>query len=172
MWEDSIAEMESQLQDAELEAMSSIEAWMQAINDAFIAEIEATIERFSDAVAGEFKSLSALQEAFDRKKTLSDQYLQDYQKIYEFSKLNRDIENSIDHTDSIAAKKTLLELTAKITELEESGAKVSQYQVDSLRAQYELKLAQIALEEAQNAKTQVIRRRDNEGNYGYIYTAD
>jgi hypothetical protein len=84
---------------------------------------------------------------------LADNYLQDYQKIYEFSKLNRDIENSIDHTDSIAGKKTLLELTEKITALEESGAKVSQYQVDSLRAQYELKMAQIALEEAQNAKT-------------------
>jgi hypothetical protein len=44
--------------------------------------------------------------------------------------------------------------------------------MDYLRGQYELRLAQIALEEAQNAKTQVIRRRDEEGNYGYIYTAD
>jgi uncharacterized protein YhaN len=28
------------------------------------------------------------------------------------------------------------------------------------------------MEEAQNAKTQVVRRRDSEGNYGYVYTAD
>jgi len=31
--------------------------------------------------------------------------------------------------------------------------------------------AQIALEEAQNAKSIVRLRRDNEGNFGYVYTA-
>jgi hypothetical protein len=33
-------------------------------------------------------------------------------------------------------------------------------------------LAEIALEEAQNAKATVRLQRDNEGNYGYVYTAD
>jgi hypothetical protein len=33
-------------------------------------------------------------------------------------------------------------------------------------------LAKIALEEAQNAKTTVRLQRDNEGNFGYVYTAD
>jgi hypothetical protein len=32
--------------------------------------------------------------------------------------------------------------------------------------------ARLAVEEAREAKTQVIRRRDSEGNYGYVYTAD
>ena len=31
---------------------------------------------------------------------------------------------------------------------------------------------QIALEEAQNAKTQVRMRKDSEGNYSYVFTAD
>jgi hypothetical protein len=33
-------------------------------------------------------------------------------------------------------------------------------------------LAEIALEEAQNAKSTVRLSRDNEGNFGYVYTAD
>jgi hypothetical protein len=35
-----------------------------------------------------------------------------------------------------------------------------------------LKLAEIALEEAQNAKSQVRMTRDNEGNWSYTYVAD
>jgi hypothetical protein len=35
-----------------------------------------------------------------------------------------------------------------------------------------LRLAEIALEDAQNAKSQVRLTRDSEGNFGYVYTAD
>jgi hypothetical protein len=35
-----------------------------------------------------------------------------------------------------------------------------------------LLLAEIALEEAQNAKSTVRLQRDSEGNFGYVYTAD
>jgi hypothetical protein len=37
---------------------------------------------------------------------------------------------------------------------------------------YDLLLAEIALEEAQNAKSTVRLQRDAEGNFGYVYTAD
>ena len=172
MWEDSIAEMESQLNEAEEAAMSSIESWMEAINDQFVAEIEATMDRFSSAVAGKFKNLNELQEAFERKQSENDRYLESYEKIYEFSKLNRDLEKSIDNTSNIKAKKELASLQAEINELEESGAEISEYQMENLRKRYELKLAELALEEAQNAKSEVRMTRDNEGNWGYVYTAD
>lgn len=172
MWEDSIAGMESQLQEAEQAAMSSIEEWMTAINDQFIAEVEATMDRFSESVSGKFKNLAELQEAFERKQSENDRYLEDYEKIYEFSKLNRDIEKSIDNSDNIKAKKELADLQAEINELEESGAEISEYQMENLRKRYELKLAELALEEAQNAKSEVRMTRDSEGNWGYVYTAD
>jgi hypothetical protein len=35
-----------------------------------------------------------------------------------------------------------------------------------------LRVAEIAMEEAQNAKSQVRLTRDSEGNYSYTYTAD
>jgi hypothetical protein len=35
-----------------------------------------------------------------------------------------------------------------------------------------LLLAEIALQEAQNAKSTVRLQRDSEGNFGYVYTAD
>ncbi len=172
MWEDTIAQMEESLAEAEEAAMGSIEDWMQAINDKFVAEIEATMDRFSDAVAGKFKNLNELQDAFERRQSENDRYLEDYEKIYEFSKLNRDIEKSIDNTDNVRAKKELLALQEEINALEESGAEVSEYQIENLRKRYELKLAEQALEEAKDAKSQVRMTRDNEGNWGYVYTAD
>ena len=47
-----------------------------------------------------------------------------------------------------------------------------EYDLKHLRAKYELRLAEIALEEAQNAKSQVRMRKDSEGNYSYVFTAD
>jgi hypothetical protein len=49
---------------------------------------------------------------------------------------------------------------------------MSQYDLDYLRKKYDLRVAEIALEEAQNAKSQVRMQRDAEGNWGYVYTAD
>jgi hypothetical protein len=172
MWEDTIQEMEKSLMEAEESAMSSIEEWMQAVNDKFISEIEQAMDKFSETVAGKFKNLTELQEAFERSRSMTEMYLEDYEKIYEFSKLNRDIEKSIDETDNVRAKKELLALQEEINELEESGAEVSEYQMENLRKRYELKLAELALDEAKNAKSQVRMTMDNEGNWGYVYTAD
>ena len=172
MWEETIEEMESQLNEAEETALSSVAEWMEAINQQFIDSVESTMDKFADTVAGKFGSLTELQEAFERKQSENDRYLEDYEKIYEFSKLNRDIEKSIDNTSNIKAKKELASLQAEINELEESGAEISEYQMENLRKRYELKLAELALEEAQNAKSEVRMTRDNEGNWGYVYTAD
>jgi len=49
---------------------------------------------------------------------------------------------------------------------------MSQYDLDYLRKKYDLRLAEIALEESQSAKTTVRMRRDLEGNWSYVYTAE
>jgi hypothetical protein len=60
---------------------------------------------------------------------------------------------------------------SEITALQKKN-KLSQTELDIAQAEYEVLLAQIALEEAQNAKATVRLQRDSEGNYGYVYTAD
>jgi len=172
MWEDSIAEMKVQLTEAKQEARDSITDWMEEINKDFQDSITAALDKFSETVAGRFSSIAELSDAFGRAQTKNDRYLEDYQKIYEFSKLTRDIEKSIDDTDNIRAKKELRKLLEEINEIEESGAQVSEYQVENLRKQFELKQAELALEEVKDAKSQVRMTRDNNGNWGYVYTAN
>lgn len=172
MWEDNLKQMDDDVQSAAESFQSAWEDALNAANEEFENSVQRIIDAYSDAAAGLMGSMSELQEAFDRGTDLSDQYLDDYEKIYQFSKLNRDIQESIDSTDSVKAKKELLALQSKINAYEESGVEISEYQMDYLRKEYELKKAQIDLEESKSAKSQVKMQRDNEGNYSYVYTAN
>ena len=151
------------------------DAWEDAqerVKVLFDDTIKSITDNFEKAMSGIYGNLEALQDAYDRQSEINERYLEDYEKIYELSKLNRDIGNSIDNTDNIRAKQELMKLQEEINALEESGAEISKYDLDFLRQKYELRLAEIALEEAQNAKSQVRMTRDSEGNWNYTYTAN
>jgi hypothetical protein len=55
--------------------------------------------------------------------------------------------------------------------LQASGVQLSQYDLEYLQAKYELRLAEIELENAQNNKDTVRLSKDSEGNWSYIYTS-
>lgn len=171
-WEDSLAQMDEDVQSASESFQSAWEDALTAANEAFEAAVDQIMQAYDDAAAGLMGSMSDLQDAFDRKSDLSSQYLADYEKIYQLTKLNRDLENSIDSTNNTKAKAELLELQSKINAYEEAGIDISEYQMEQLRQEYELKKAQIELEESQEAKSQVQMTRDADGNYSYVYTAN
>lgn len=171
-WEDSLAQMDEDVQSASESFQSAWEDALTAANEAFEAAVNQIIQAYDDAAAGLMGSMSDLQDAFDRKSDISSQYLADYEKIYQLTKLNRDLENSIDSTSNTKAKAELLELQSKINAYEEAGIDISEYQMEQLRQEYELKKAQIELEESQEAKSQVQMTRDADGNYSYVYTAN
>ena len=169
----NVEEMEKDTLEAEQNFLSTWENALSAAREQFELEMGIVIDTMSDALAGPlYTSLQQLQEAFDRKNTNAKLHLADYEKIYELNKLNRDIEKSMDETASIRGKQALADLQAEINALEEEGVQISQYQSEDLRRRYELRLAEIALMEAQNAKSEVRMTRDSDGNWNYVYTAD
>jgi hypothetical protein len=64
------------------------------------------------------------------------------------------------------------ELQEEIAKYQENGVQMSQYELEYLQKKYDLRLAEIALEDAQNAKNQVRMVQDSSGNWGYVYTAN
>lgn len=170
--EERIKEMNKQIREATEDYTSALENALQKAEDQFKLHIDNIIEDANQAFAGAMANVQQLQDMFNLKNDTNDIYLEDFEKIYELNKLNRDITNSIDETSNIKAKEELAKLQAEINALEEDGVKVSQYQTEDLRRRYELKLAEIALNEAQDAKSQVQMTRDADGNWNYIYTAD
>ena len=127
---------------------------------------------FEKKVSGVYGNIEGMQTAFDQNKQIAERYLQDTEKIYELTKLNRDLEKKMDETSNVKAKEKLAKFQKQITDYAAEGVKMSEYDLEVLQKQYDLQVAKIALEEAQDAKTQVRLTRDAEGNYSYTYTAD
>ncbi len=167
-WKAQMEECEDALMAAEEKTQEALQATAEAIKTAF----KDTIAQIMDDLDSSLGNVSYLQQQFDQAQELSEQYLDDYQKIYELSKLTRQVHKSMDETNNVKAKKALMEYQAKINKYQQDGVKMSQYELEHLQKEYELRLAEIQLEEAQNAKSQVRMTRDAEGNYGYVYTAD
>lgn len=162
-------------QDALDEAQNNwLDAWnnaLQIAQDIYINHIEQITKTFEEQVSGLFGSLDYLQSAFDRADQVGTEYLQDFEKLYELNKLNRDIQKQIDDTNNIRDKQALKKLQKEINDLQEQGVKLSQYDVDALRKKFELEQARQALEDARNNKSEVRLHRDANGNWGYVYTA-
>ena len=166
--EEDVRSMEETVMQGEEDLLSQTQENLQQAKEIFDRTLEAAKQDYLKAVGADDWSMTL----FDRATKIDDQYLDDYEKIYHLAKLTRDVNNSIDDTPAFRGKERLREVTEEILELEKEGVKVSQYQVDALRAKYELRLAEIALEDAQNAKSTVRMARDNEGNWSYVYTSD
>lgn len=171
-WQDTLEEIDEDIRSAEQDYMTSWEEALQEAARIFEESVSASLEKFTDALAGEMKSLDALQSEFDRQRKAAERYLPEYKQIYELSKLTRDINKANDETDNVKAKQEYKKLLEEINEIEESGREISEYELKQLQAKFELKQAELALEEVRNAKSQVRMTRDNEGNWGYVYTAN
>ena len=169
MWEENLQSITEEAESAREEMLS---AWEEALNG--VAEqFEATVERVVDIFNKEVYTLGGLEglsEDFSNQQEKADIMLDDYQKIYELSKLNRDINKSINDIDSLSGKQKLKKLLEQINALQEDGLEMSQYDLDYLQKTYDLRMAEIELEEARNAKNTVRLRKDNEGNWSYVYT--
>ena len=172
MWDKSIENMEDELQNAQEDFMSNWEDALQAARDAFDNNVDNMVDDFSTKVGGLTGSIAALQEKWDQSKTLEEQYVPQYEKIYQLTKLTRDINKSIDETKNVKAKRELASLQEEINGLQSDSKKMSEYDLEYLQKRYELKIAEMALEDAQNAKSQVRMTKDSEGNFSYVYTAD
>ena len=171
-WSDTISEVTNRVEQAEEDLADALENALEGIQEMYTTMIEQATKEFERSVTGAAGSLEQLQKNFDRQKETQDLYIPTYEKIYELTKLTRDINNSIDDTDNLWSKQELAKLQDEINQKMEDGVELTEHDVEELRKRYELKVAEAALEEAQDAKRTVRMSRDNEGNWSYVYTAD
>lgn len=146
----------------------------QALAEAAQAQFETTLSKnrqtLEEALTGGY-TFDSLQEAMDRVNARQEDYLTKTNQIYETNKMMRTVQQAMDKTDNEQAKKKYKEFNNYLEQLSEQG-QLSQYELEVAQAKYDLLEAEIALEEARNAKSTVRLTRDAEGNWGYMYTAD
>lgn len=170
---DTYQAAQDNMNEAQEAFLSSWEEALQAAADAFQSNMEAAVRDIGEIMSGGLAGgLAELEDAFSKMNEQDQNYVDDYEKIYQLTKMTRDLNDKIDSTSNVRAQKELLKYQKELNGLLESDQEMSSYDLDYLQKKLDLKLAEIALDEAQNAKSQVTMRRDSEGNYNYVYTAD
>ena len=167
--QDQIDEIDQQIHEKQMELISLASDYLNAIKDQWIDNLELIGQKTKDAL---YEGLEWAIDKYGDLTDLSELYLSDTRKIYELNKLNRSIQADINKIDNVAAKIKLRDLMKDINGYYADNVKMSEYELKNLQAQYELRLAEIALEDARNAKSEVRLTRDNEGRWGYMYTAN
>ena len=112
-----------------------------------------------------------LNQIMDLQAEKADLVLTETNKLYETNKMIRNLERDMDKITNTAAKNRLNAFKQEIKVLQERG-ELTHFELEDAQLRYEVLKAQIALEEAQNAKSTVRLQRDSEGNFGYVYTGD
>lgn len=171
-WDEQVKELEDKRDEAYSNWLDAWETECEAARTTFEDTLESIITNFETKISGLAGNLDMLNDVYERQSKIDEVYVDDYEKIYQLSKLSREISKSIDDTSQVKNKEKLKKLQDEIVKKQEQGVKLSQYDLDYLEKKYQLELARQQLEEAKNAKTQVTMKRDSEGNYGYVYTAD
>ena len=171
MWENQVEELERELEAAQDDFLANWEEVLQAAADIFDMRVELTVQTL-EAALSPFSNLSILEDRYTKDKEIQDQYLDDATKLYELNKLNRQLNMSIQDENDLLAKSKLRDIQQEILAYQKAGVDMSQYDLDILQKKYDLRLAEIALLEAQNSKTSMRLIRDAAGNWTYAYDSD
>ena len=164
--------------DAEIDALDEAQAEMLGLTEEWAEAMKAVIENNMNKIADTLEktltggtTFDTMMDEFDKLNTRQEEYLTKTNQIYETNKLMRTANKALDETDNKVAKQKLKNFIDETKRLQEN-TQLSKYELEIQQAKYDLLLAEIALEEAQNAKSTVRLSQDNEGNFGYVYTAD
>lgn len=171
-WEEIFNNLDADVRAQEQNRNAMLEAALEAAAEKYRLITESILEDFEKGLSAVGKDLESLAEDYDRSSEIDERYVENYEKMYELNKLSRSLEEKLSKSNSLAEQKAIRQQLEKINSYKAENVKMSEHDLEVLQKQVEVEQARIAMEEAQNAKTQVIRRRDADGNWGYVYTAD
>lgn len=163
--------LEDNIDEAQEEMLEKTKVWAEAMKKEIQNNLDKAAQSLENSMAGEYYTFDTLLDSFDKLNTQQEEFYTKTNQIYETNKLMRTANKALDEADNKAAKQKLKNFIAETQNLQ-NKTKLSKYELEIQQAKYDLLLAEIALEEAQNAKSTVRLSRDSEGNFGYVYTAD
>lgn len=167
---EDLDESENSVREWQEKMYSSAEAFAEDITNVYQNKINKAMKQLENDLTGG-KGFDELQEQMDRLQTHDDEYLTGVNQQYETQKMIRTATNALENSSNKIAKNKLELFIKETQELQKQG-KLSEYELGIQQKKYEIALAEIALQEAQDNKSQVRLQRDSEGNFNYVYTAD
>ena len=164
---DALLEDYQEAQDAMLEATAQA---MEAAKNIYSNALDDIFYEFENKITRGL-GFDQLQAKYNRTKDEDNRFLDGVNRFVETQDLNNKVQESIAKASTDYAKSTLKALQDEFAE-RQANADLSEYDLKIMEAKYNMTLKQIALEEAQNAKSKVRLVRGANGNYNYLFTAD
>lgn len=164
---DALLEDYQEAQDAMLEATAQA---MEAAKNIYSNALDDIFYEFENKMTRGL-GFDQLQAKYNRTKDEDNRFLDGVNRFVETQDLNNKVQESIAKASTDYAKSTLKALQDEFAE-RQANVDLSEYDLKIMEAKYNMTLKQIALEEAQNAKSKVRLVRGANGNYNYLFTAD
>lgn len=148
---------------------------IQQSTEEIIATRDLTIEKATLKLHNSIwngQDATLVQKKYDWQKENNSKYYDEINSAYQIQKLNYNIQQKIDKLNNPAKQQQLNKILQDRIKLLKEQGKLTQYQVERVQKEFDIEMARIALEEAQNNKSTLRLRRDSQGNYSYQYTND
>lgn len=165
-------ELQEQANDLESQMYEAIATALDKAQEYAEAWGERIAHDWSEKLGGVFDDLSDAMDMYNQKQELTDFYMDDYDKIYELNKLQREIEDALEDTSDPERLEGYNSLLDQIEQKKQDGVKMTQTELEILQQQFQLEKDRDAYEDAQNAKNTMRLARDASGNWNYVYSND
>lgn len=134
--------------------------------------VEALIQNFNQSLLPSNRTTAGLSEEWDWVKKQHSDYLSPLDRAFGIDEIRANYQTAINDSSNIKAQQKINDLMQEQLDILESQDKLSQYDLDRANKKLEILQAEIALQEAQDAKTQMRLTRGADGTYSYQYVAD
>lgn len=168
-----IQELEDKMNDAEDKITDLAKDAAEAFAESYENAVKASTQYIIQNTLGD-RNFDRLDRNWEWDKDYIEKYRDDVEKAYEMDKLRNKYIDLLNQAQG-ASLQTQNRIRAQMQEqldLLDGQATVSEYDVKLANAKLEILQKQIALEDAQRNKNRMQLRRDTQGNYRYVYTAN
>lgn len=162
--------LNEQIIDAQSELNDLVETAIENLRQQYENTVNKVLDDWTGKIFG--NDLEWVGEEWELINRNADQYLDSVNAAYNIQKLQNKYTEMLDKSNDLHIQQKISEQMKEQLEYLREKDKLSQYDVDYANAQLEILQKQIALEEAQRNKSQMKLRRDTQGNYSYVYTAN
>lgn len=163
--------VQEQINDKQSELLDKTEETMEQLVEIYENGVNKALDAWTaDSPLG--SDLDWVSDEWELINRNADYYLDDVNAAYNIQKLQGKYLELLDGTDDLLIQQQITnQMNQQLQYLREKN-NLSQYDVDYANAQLEILQRTIALQEAQRNKSQLQLRRDTQGNYNYVYTAN
>ena len=163
--------LQDMIDEKQQDLLDMTESTLEQIVDMYERSVNQILDKWISVGTG-MDDLDWMSEQWELINRNADYYLDDVNAAYEIQKLQNKYLEMLNGADNLAIQNQITQQMQEQLEYLREKDKLSEYDVAYANAQLEILQKRIALEDAQRNKSQLQLRRDTQGNYSYVYTAN